>query len=283
MTLVPAILGAQTQHSVAAQELLNKPRVGNAQVTFTDGRIQKGYISRVTDQFVAFETSARPRVCEDVDLPKMAAVRWLNREFNPAEKAWIWIWASPFVAIAGIVELFPKFPPLNPIRGHWESAARLRGRPQSTLDFTGNSVQYQALTETRGRWSVDQDRLSFDGKPETATPFHFDCGDLVLGAPTNKFRDSRRHTRADPPIIGDWRAPGSSLFLDTDNSAIEQKEEDRSGTFENNRASVKMHWVDSTSPGAAIWVAEIKNRHIVLTIGGAATEYHYVPPATFVD
>jgi len=253
---------------------------------FTDGRTQKGHIWRVTNQFVAFETSSLPRVCEDVDLSKVAAVRWLDKRPNTAGMALIWVWASPFVAVNAIVELFNfkgRSPQLKPIRGHWASAALLRGRPQSTLDFTGNTVQYRAASGTQGRWSVEEDRLrlSFDGEPESVTPFHFDCGDLVLGAPTNKFRDSRRHVRAEAPILGDWNAPGSSFFLNADNSAIEPKEEIRNGTFENDTDSVKMSWADGV-----VWVAEIKNQHIVLTIGSAATEFHYVPPARppiFVD
>jgi hypothetical protein len=54
--------------STSVIKLLQKPRLGSAQLTWRDGRTQKGIIIRVTDQFIAFETTQGPRVCENVGL-----------------------------------------------------------------------------------------------------------------------------------------------------------------------------------------------------------------------
>ena len=56
----------------------------------------------------------------------------------------------------------------------------------------------------------------------------------------------------------------------------------REGTFQNTSTSVIMHWADSMGPGGAEWTAQIAHRHIIVSIGGATTEYHYLKPS-FVD
>ena len=63
----------------------------------------------------------------------------------------------------------------------------------------------------------------------------------------------------------------------------EQQWEVRKGTFENSATSVNMHWTDSTGPGGAEWIAQIKHRHILVSVGGVLTEYHYVPPGIELD
>jgi ribulose kinase len=68
-----------------------------------------------------------------------------------------------------------------------------------------------------------------------------------------------------------------------DGSVTEQKWEVRKGTFENSPTSVKMHWTDSTAPGDAEWIAQIKHRNILLNVGGVLMEYHYVPPGIELD
>src|ERR1700680_3523294 len=75
------LLGQNSQNSKlsdAAQKLVNRPRLGSAQLTWTDGRAEQGRIVRVTDQFIAFWTNTRPVTCENVELSKVAAVQWLH-------------------------------------------------------------------------------------------------------------------------------------------------------------------------------------------------------------
>lgn len=66
-------------------------------------------------------------------------------------------------------------------------------------------------------------------------------------------------------------------------SVIEQKWEARKGTFGTTAAGITIHWTDDTGPGDREWVVQIRQRHILVTAGGEAREYHYVPPGLDMD
>ena len=292
--LLPAmLLGQNSKLSDAAQKLLTKPRLCSAQLTWADGRTQKGRIVRVTDRFIAFETSIRPPACENVELSKVAAVQWLpGAGDSAAQVALLGALLAPFYVGNAVADPFKRIsPPLKPLRGSWVLNGPSRGALKSSLVFADvrkgdrATVQYRTITSKRGRWSVEHDllHLTFDGEPDLVSSFHFDCGELILDNPPNKFREGSDRKRATPPIVGYWLTSNYHLDLKPDGSVIEQKWEVRKGTFENTSTSVKMHWVDSTGPGGAEWVAPIKHRHILVSVGGVMTEYHYVPPGILVD
>ena len=286
--LLPALLvGQNSQLSDAARKLVSKPRLGSAQLTWADGRTQKGRIVRVTDQFIAFETNVRPAACENVELSKVAAVHWFRTPgeggagSRAAEGVFLGAILAPFYIGNAVTDPFKRIsPPLKPLRGYWEFSGPSAGVLKRSLVFTDNTVQYRAITSKRGRWSVEQDllHLTFDGEPESVTSFHFDCGELILNNPTSAFRESSDRKRATSPIVGDWHGSNYNLDLKSDGRATEQRWEARKGTFENRVATVKMHWTDSTAPGGAEWIAEIKHRHILVSVGGVLMEFHYVPP-----
>jgi hypothetical protein len=127
----------------------------------------------------------------------------------------------------------------------------------------------------------DKLHLMLDGEPEWIGNFHFECEELVLDDPHQVFRvwDNRGHAVA--PIVGEWHGHNLSLNLQADGSLAEQKFVVRKGTFENTSTSVKTHWSDSTEPGGEEWIAQIKDRRIVVTVSGATTKYHFVPPSIF--
>jgi hypothetical protein len=291
--LLPAmLLGQNSQLSDAAQKLLNKPRLGRAQLTWADGRTQRGRIVRVTDQFIAFETNIRPPVCENVELSKVAGVQWLRTpgEGSAGSRAagivFVGAILAPFYVGHAAADPFKRIsPPMRPLSGSWERNGPSRGGLKSSLVFRGNTVQYRAITGKRGRWSVERGllRLTFDGEPDWVTSFHFDCGELILDNPTSKFREVSDRHRATPPIVGDWQGSEYTLNLKSDGSVTKQKAEVRNGTFENNATSVKMHWTDSTGLGGADWIAQIKHRHIWVSVAGVFMEYHYVPPGIELD
>jgi hypothetical protein len=291
--LLPAMLsGRNSQPSDAAQKLVNKPRLGIAKLTWTDGRTQKGRVVRVTDQFIAFETNIRPPVCENVEVSKVAAVQWFRSPggagagTRAAEAVYLGAVLAPFYVGNAVSNPLKRIsPPLKPLRGLWELNGLSRGALKSSLVFKGNTVQYQTITAKRGRWSVERDRLrlTFDGEPDSVSSFHFDCGELVLDNPTSKFRESSDRKRATPPIVGDWRRSNYSLNLKSDGTVTEQKADVLNGTFENNATSVKMHWTNSTGPGGVEWIAQIKHRHILVSVGGVLMEYHYIPPGIELD
>jgi hypothetical protein len=297
LMLLPAMfLGQNSQLSDAAQKLVNKPRLGSAQLTWADGRTEQGRIVRVTDQFIAFWRNTRPATCENVELSKVAAVQWLrttgergagsHAAERAAEVAYVGAILAPFYVGNAVANPFKRIsPPLNPPYGSWESSGPSPGGLKSSLVFMGYDVLYRTTAGKRGRWSVDQNqlRLMFDGEPASVTPFHFDCGELILDDPTRKFRESSNRKRATSPIVGDWHGSSHHLDLKPDGSVTEEKSEVRKGSFENSGTSVKMHWHDSTGPGGAEWIAQIKHRHIVVNVGGVLMEYHYVPPGLELD
>ena len=101
LILLPAILVAQNEPlSEAVRKLMDDPRLGNAELTLADGETRTGSISRVTDQFVTFLTSTKPAACENVDLSKITAVKWLKggRGPNAAEVVAFDAVTLPFVA-----------------------------------------------------------------------------------------------------------------------------------------------------------------------------------------
>ena len=174
-------------------------------------------------------------------------------------------------------------PPLKPLRGIWEAGDPAGGG--SRLEFTGDSVSYAATTDQRGRWAVEEDRLrlTLEGEPESVRPFHFDCGTLVLENPVIKFGPLIHPREATAPVVGDWQSwngadSNYSLNLKSDGSFTARKGEIRKGTFENTATSVKMRWTNATGPGGAEWIAQIQDKHILISLDGGTTEYHYVPP-----
>lgn len=126
--LFPAVLLAQDARlSDAAKKLISKPRLGNAQLTWTDGRTQDGRITRASGQLVAFRTNAVPAVCENVELSKLAAVQWQSTgsDASVVSGAVGAVYAAAVLTpsyIAGVVAgPFKRIsPPLKPLRGIWE-------------------------------------------------------------------------------------------------------------------------------------------------------------------
>jgi hypothetical protein len=271
--------------SAPVAKLLRKPRIGEAWLTMRDGRIQTGRVVRVTDRFIAFATNERPLVCADLELSEIDSVKWLpvkgqgNSVSNALEAGLFAALIAPVFIVSAIADPFERLsPPLKPLRDSW--VAR-----DSTLEFRGTTVKYRRITRKRGHWSVDTDRLhmAVEGDSETVIPFHFDCGALVLNNHAADFHDFSQPSHAREPIIGDWNQQGMWFSIRPDGSFTEEDTETRSGTFTNTTSSVTIQWKDSAGPGGAQWVAPIRHRHIVLSIGGVTTEYHYVPPGPDID
>jgi len=254
------IWGQNSQLTPAAQKLLKRPRLGSAQLTWVDGRTQKGRVVRVTDQFISFETNITPPACENVELSNVAAVQWFERVgagSHSAGEVLLGTLLAPFYVGSVATGPFKRIsPPTKPLHGSWEPSRPPRGLVQSSFVFEGNVVQYRTVTAKRGRWSIEQDqlRMTFGGEPDSIASFHFECGDLILGDSANTFRDWSDHKRASPPIVGDWHDSNRNLELSPDGSTTERTWGVRKGTFENSATSVKMHWADSTAPGGMEWV-----------------------------
>ena len=288
LILLPAMLAGQdAKLSDAARELVDKPRLGRAKITLVDGTAQEGRVKRVTDEFIAFE-HYKPLACEDVELSNITAVQWLQSPRQPGARARMadvifgGAILAPFAGVDAIADAFKGLsPPLKPLRGSWEIRER-RGAPTSILEFEGNTVQDRTYRTREGRWSIEQNQLHMvlDGEPESVTPFHFECGELVLDHPAGKLQDAMRRSRASAPIIGIWAGTNFHLRIMPDGTLVEQKWEVRKGTFKSSTTEVKMHWSDSSGLGGSEWIAQIKHHHIVVRIGGVTIVYRYVLPTT---
>ncbi len=278
--------------SEVANKLLRKPRLGSAQLTWTDGRKQKGRILRVTDQFIAFQTDFRPPACQNVELSEIAGVKFFHARGEPGTGpdvanvvggVFLIAFLVPYMVADAVAEPLRQTP-LKPVRGTWEASGPSHGHLMSSLEFTGNKVVYRTTVQKRGRWSVERGELhlAVDGEPEWITSFHFECEELVLDNPAEKFREWRNRSHPAAPIVGDWHGRRTRLTIEPDGSLVEEKDIVREGTFQNSSTSVNMHWADSAGPGGAEWAAQIAHRHIMVSIGGATTEYHYLKPS-FVE
>jgi hypothetical protein len=292
LTLIPVTLVAQNdQLSEAARKLLRKPRVGNAQVTRSDGRQDDGRIVRVTDQFVTFETSIKPPSCENIELSKIVAVRWLGTTNNrPSSEygAIVLLGAvlAPQFAGYAIADPFRRIsPPLQPLRGTWEAVAQSRGGSTSAMDFKGSTVEGHFTIVREGHYSVERDQLHMmlDGEPETVIPFRFSCRELILDGPTGALGLRKVPSHVSAPIVGEWGNKTSTLNFRLDGSFEERNEEVRKGTFEQTAAGLKIHWTDGRGLGGQEWGAQIEHRHIVVRLGSVVTEYRYVPPGLELD
>jgi hypothetical protein len=277
------------KYSKSVIKLLRKPRLGDAQLTRRGGQTQTGRIVRVTDQFIAFETSQRPRVCENVELSEVGAVRSLRTPGEPgiaayvADALYLGVFLGPFYAADAIAYPFKRIsPPMKPLRGSWERGGS-GGVPKSSLDFMGSAVRYRTTISKRGRWLVEQDKLhlTLDGEPEWISGFHFECEELVLDSPREAFRERGNRSHAAAPIVGDWNGRNFRLNIGLDGSAAEEESVDRSGTVENTPTRMRIHWADSTGPGREEWIAHLEHRRIVVSVSGVTTTYHFVPPSVF--
>lgn len=271
--------------SASVTKLLRKPRVGIVILTRRDGQLQGGRIVRVTDRFVAFQPDVRLSGCRNLQLSEIDSIKWLRAPGtghvlkDAPEMALFTVFVAAVTIADAVAYPFERLsPPLKPLSDSW--VAR-----DSSLEFRGDGVKYQRMTRKRGHWSVEANRLHLvvEGEPETVVPFHFDCGAVVLDNHAAVFRDFSQPSPAREPIIGDWDLRGERLNIRPDGTFSEEDTETREGTFTNTTSSVTIQWKDSTGPGGAQWVAPIRHHHIVISVGGVTTEYHYVPPGPDID
>ena len=295
LILIPATLvGQNSQLSPPATKLLRKPKLGNAQITRLDGLREDGRIVRVTDQFVTFEM--KPSSCENIELSKIAAVRWLGTASNrrvsngPASEfgGTILLGAVlvPYLAGYAIADPFRRMsPPLQPLRGTWEAVAQSRDGNTSSMKFKGSTVEGHFTTVREGHYSVSQDQLhmTLNGEPETVIHFHFNCTELILDGPAGTLGLWKAPIHFSEPIVGEWGNQRLTLNFKPDGSFEERKKEVRRGTFEQTAAGLKIHWTDGQGLGSQEWNAQIKHRHIVVHLAGVVMEYRYVPQGPEID
>jgi hypothetical protein len=284
LILIPAMLvGQNGQLSDAARKLLDKPRLGSAQLTLSDGSLEDGLIVRVTDQFLALQTNHNPLTCENVALSSVASVHWLPTPGRDGVGGEVAFWAiySPFFAGGATAGIFRgTSSQLKPLRGNWESDGG-----KSTLEFDGSFVTGRTMAVRYGLYSVAQNQLNmkFDGTPEAMIPFQFHCRELLLDSPPIRFLLSPRTIPVSAPIVGEWGSPHSILYFKPDGDFEERKEEDRYGTFEQTATGVKIHWEDDLGPGGPEWIAQIEHRKIVVRLRSVVTEYRYVSPGIAIE
>jgi hypothetical protein len=293
LPLVAGVLLAQSAGlSDAAQKLLEHPRLGDAKFTLTDGRKPTGQVVRVTDQFISLATNLKPRTCEQIEVSQIASVEWYQAKIHSGrgrtamEAAYLGPILAPFYVGNAISKPFKRIsPPLKPLRGTWESEGAPGGPSTAVLEFSGKRVEYRSVIVKQGRWSIEQNRLhlQFPGEPEAVTSFRFDCAKLVLENPDRQLVDRRDRRRVAAPAVGNWQGKNYALDLKSDGTAIERETYVRTGSFENRETDVTFHWSESTGPGGAEWVGQIKHRHLWVGVTGVPDKFHYVPPGVALD
>ncbi len=295
--LAPAmLLGQSSNLSAAARKLLANPQLGEAELTWSDGRKEPGRIAQVNNQFVAFVAgpeakSLQTSACENVELSKVADVRWRhvpgdNSASRLGNEIFFGALFAPFFIGDAVANPFRRIsPPLEPLRGTWESTGRSFGGRKSTLVFEGSKVSRADLNVKRGRYHAEMGRLhmTYDDGSGMVTAFGFKCGKLFLDNPSDEFGLSTIHHQVAAPIVGEWRGSRSTLNLKSDGSFEETKWETNDGTFKKTAAKVTIHWAASQGSGIGEWFGAVKNHHLVFRVGAATAEYSYEPPGFYVD
>lgn len=295
--LAPAMLiGQSSQLSKAARKLLTNPQLGEVELTWSDGRKERGRIAQVNNQFVAFVAGSEARIfqtsaCENVELSKVADVRWRHVPGDDSasrlgNEIFLGALFAPFLIGDAVADPFRRMsPPLEPLRGTWESTGRSFGGRKSTLVFEGSKVSRADLNAKRGRYHAERGRLhmTYDDGSGMVTAFGFKCGKLFLDNPSDEFSLSTIPHHVAAPIVGEWRGSRSNLNLKSDGSFEERKWETTDGTFEKTAARVTIHWAASQGSGIGEWFGAVKNHHLVFRVGATTVEYGYAPPGFYVD
>jgi hypothetical protein len=256
---------------------LRKVKLGNAELTLTDGRREIGRILRVTDQFVSFQWGG---ACEDIAPSNIVKVHQLRtpgeHHTDVGDDVGEAIMLSVLVPIASLSWAAEKLksPPVSPLRGRWQSSGSVDGR----LDFRGSIVEGNLTTVRQGRYSVAPDglHLTLDHAPEMLIPFHLECTHLVLDNPFGLLELQGSSKRVSAPIVGEWRGGFYTLNFKPDGRVEERMSEVRHGALERNGIGVKIHWHDSDGFGGQEWNGQIEHSHIVFHIGSVVAKFGYV-------
>lgn len=292
LLLIPAIIAGQNAHlSKAVWSLLAKPRTGNARLTWADGRIENGYVSRVTGQFVTFMMSPKPpgSTCENVELSNVAALQWLPASHSGDNFAAVGLLGAALsvgFSAHAVANTFRRMsPPMEPLRGSWDAAHPPTGLISSSLEFEGSSVRLSELRIKQGRYSINGKTLhmSVDGLTEVVTPFSFNCNELIFDNPAEKFGHWSRENYVAAPIVGMWLGASSKLEFERDGGFKETILVRDIGSVEKTGSVRRIHWLDSKGPGGADWILEIEHHHLLARVGSVNRIYRYAPPAFHVD
>jgi hypothetical protein len=175
---IPFLIAAPADDLPASvQDLLNKPRYGEARVTWMDGRQSEGSVKRVTDQFVTF--APRSGACENVELPKISSIDWIQLRVSDDFP----LWSIPLLPFVGLWEnLTPSV--RAPFLGDWRSTdVSTDGRFSRVGINSDQSIWREEVIIKKGIYRIDHGTLyiTYAGSaPDEAMRTQFVCDELLL-------------------------------------------------------------------------------------------------------
>lgn len=282
--LAPALLKPQTLSS-AAQALLRKPETGSAKITLTNSSSEWSEILRVTDQFVSISRGGP--LCDNVPMSEIAKVKHglAPNECCSGPSMWFGLLLSPVLVGILIKEDIDSraFP-----YGQWESTPigadgrvhRLRLEYRSKEDGWPPVVWGQDAVVRKGRYRFEDGNLTVhydDGTDGQLGAVRFACDRLVTGG---RFQaEPIKQDRAYAPIVGRWvEEAGSAIWdLRPDGTCqIEKVTASYEGTYSKKSRDLPITW-ESKPPDGGAWQIQPSRDRLVVTSGGARTEYQRTP------
>ncbi len=278
--LIPTLLVASGGGaSESVRKLLRKPRVGPARVTFGDGTQTQGTVRRVTTQFLSLDNAD---TCSSVELTQIASIKWFPSQGDSLGDtleliAWVVI-GSPFWVPWYIADALGNRVERDPLGFSWESTPTLPDGKISRIEGNGNGLMQRSVAVEKGRYDVigKNLHLTYDASGLVETiPFQFDCDSLVLG--DQKLSAQLSASPAQDPIVGRWlpRMDHSSFWEFTASGTFEKRsaESKTEGRIEKIKGGVRVKWLGPDAKPNEEWGIRTKGHHLLITAGGATTEY----------
>jgi hypothetical protein len=267
--------------------LLNKPRYGEARLTWVDGRQSEGRIQRVTDQFVTLAQQKGSGACENVELSKISSIDWVPRtgsgEYFP-------LWAIPLLPALWVQDSIRQSHSVRgAFLGDWRTIEASTGRYSRVGFGYDRSVWREDVVVKNGTYRIEGGNLyvTYAGGPEEeATRLQFVCNELTLDALTAKhqlrFWASAVQSPASAPITGRWTEGdfrhGDIWEFRTDGSLeVRTMQRFLRGSFKQDQGTIRIRWKSPAGLPREEWQVTLTGDHhadhLFITAASRTIEY----------
>jgi hypothetical protein len=271
-----------TQGSDSVRDLLRKPRTGEARINLRDGTHVDGTITRVTDQFL---TVNGPRACENVEISRIASVKWLGpQDENFVVLIPYYLMIGSVLAPLAVIEGFRRVFGHDSMFGAWEPVDVSAGRiVRIELREPGQIIREEVMVR-RGHYEMTGGQLQLKDKANgtlETIPLRFVCDQLILeqAAVVHTLRTQYPQLQqATNPIIGTWldgnRTDGHYWdFSPSGEFTIWTQIGRMQGSFEKTKTGIRVTWANAGGTRSEDWLIRRTSDHLVMTEGGKTTEY----------
>jgi hypothetical protein len=286
---IPFLLAAPADalpKSVA--DLLDKPRSGEARLTWVDGRQAEGRIQRVTDQFVTLAAQKGSGACENVELSKISSIDWVPRTGNGE---YFPLWAAPLLPALWIYESIRQSHSVRgAFLGDWRTTETSTAGRYSRVGFGyDRSIWREDVAVKNGTYRIEGGSLYVTyagGSAEEAARLEFVCNELVLDAVTARhqlrFWVSAARGAASDPIIGRWTEGDfrhGNIWEFKQGGAFDLRitEHYLQGSFKKDQDTIRVRWKSTPRLPKEDWklrlTGELSRAQLYITAGGTTTAY----------